>query len=83
MINTEQMTVYTLFCDTCGKQYESHNDGNYFFDALDATTLAGEDGWLEERTDENDGRPMYLSLYSKHHFCCTKCREDYLNQHKQ
>lgn len=82
MINTEQMTVYTLFCDTCGKQYESHNDGNYFFDALDATTLASEDGWVEDDYF-TDGSPIPVSLQSEHHFCSEKCREEWLAKKRQ
>ena len=79
MIKDSQMTVYSLFCDQCGKQYEN-DEGNYFADTYDLTTYASEDGWLEDGVDEDDDGPMYLSEQSEHHFCSEKCREEWLSK---
>ncbi len=84
MIKDSQMTVYSLFCDQCGKQYEN-DEGNTFADTYDLTTYASEDGWLEDGVDEDDDGPMYLSEQSEHHFCSEKCREEWLakKEHEQ
>ena len=81
MIKQRQATLYSLYCDNCGRQYEG-DDFDEFFDedelldeAADYSSWCGLYGGKKEPDEEHD----HLS-YAEQHFCSEACREAYLKK---
>lgn len=83
MIKQRQATLYSLFCDNCGRQFEG-NDYDEFFDSDDMLDEAADDAdWvgLYDGKKEPEEHKDHLS-YAEQHFCCKECREKWLKRRR-
>ena len=84
MIKQRQATMYSLFCDNCGRRFEG-NDYDEFFDVDDMLDEAADDaGWcgLYNGEKEPEKGKDHLS-WAEQHFCSEVCRKAYYDRKEE
>lgn len=78
MIKTQKVAMFSLYCDNCGRQFEG-SDYDLYSDEDELLDQAQDADWCglykgeRHQADDDD----YLSD-AEQHFCCLRCREEYL-----
>ena len=83
MIKARKATLYSLFCDNCGRQFEG-NDYDEFFDVDDMLDEAADDAdWVGLYDGKKEPKEEFDHLsYAEQHFCCEECREKWLKRRR-
>lgn len=82
MIKKQKVTMYSLSCDNCGRQFEGP-DYDFYEDADELFDDVQDAGWVGlykgEYEPADDPYDACLSDADQH-FCSLECREEYLEK---
>lgn len=74
MIKTKKVDMYVVRCDNCGRFYEGRDGNELYFDEDELIEDVKESGWL----GLYKGKRELDLMTAEQHFCCLRCRVEYL-----